>query len=113
MSYSWFPFAVDLTRVEGAFGCQDETLLAEASGRFDLTFDEAEDDPDDDEYDAKAIRDIIAGRVPCDGPGDACGYALMKLCEHFGQALTRGVFCYDSWVSSAVDEALTRASVPE
>ena len=74
MSYGWYPFAVDLTRVEGAFGCRDEALLAEASGRFDFTFDEAEDDPDDDEYDAKAVRDFIAGRVPRGDPGAFCGY---------------------------------------
>jgi hypothetical protein len=112
MSYGRFPFAVDLTRVEGAFGCRDETLLAEASGRFDLTFDEAEDDPDDDEYDAKAIRDIIAGRVPGDGPASARGYALKKLCENLGRRLPSGVFCVDKWLAPAVDEALARAGVP-
>src|SRR3954463_16098967 len=111
MSSGLHPFAVDLARVERAFGCRDEALLAEVSGRFDLAFDEAEDDPDDDEKE-KAVRDIIAGRPFREGFGPYYGRALWMLCEHFGRALPTFHFLYVRGLVQEVDEALVRAGVP-
>ncbi|GAA2420888.1 hypothetical protein GCM10010191_35290 [Actinomadura vinacea] len=117
MSYSLSPYLVDLNKLNGAIGAQDDKLRRMIGGRFKTRL------AHDDEYFSdqieegcptryEAVRAVING-----GPFDESysfqyGYAFQTICEFYGRFLYNNHFSpfRGAWLET-VDEGLAKLGI--
>ncbi len=105
------PFAVRLAEVEGAFGSNDTALAETIKGKDPDWFGRT--DYGEDELSPSLALDRIVAGDPLEGFGDKYGFALEKLCWHFGALLPNRYTCMIGFRGlDGLDTALRAAGVP-
>lgn len=95
MGYSHMIYGIDLERLRGLFGSNDEAFIAEILKSQAEEFEDNDaffEDYDDCPNSETALREIIAGKIEHKDSEAIYGYILKIICEHIGEFIGADIY---------------------